>query len=169
MSKVIDLIPFLKTINEQSMINSAINAEVIDFAKSKQQILFNERRQVKRTILSEFMSSMVVIPEKGLMKVIIHDISDEGLSFDVEKENGQFVIDEEISLRVYLNQKAYFPVQVIVKHTTVIEDENVIRHGAEFYKEASQNVALQHFIKFVESASIGLKNDSGDLITHRIS
>lgn len=170
MSKVIDLVPYLKTVNNKALdMHESKAAEVVDFLESKQQILFHERRQVKRTILSELMSSMVVLPEKGLLKVTIHDISNEGVSFDVESQQGQFTIGEEISLRVYLNQKAYFPVQVVVRHATVIEEEGLVRHGSEYLKNSDNNVALQHFIKFVELASFGLKNDSGDLITHRIS
>lgn len=169
MSKVIDIVSRLKTVNQDSVIKQQENAEVVDFLQTRQQILFHERRQVKRTILSEFMSSMVVIPEVGLMKVMIHDISHDGVSFDVEVVKGQFKVGEEISLRVYLNQKAYFPVQVVIKHVTEVPDEGVFRHGAEYLKDIDNNVALQHFVKFVESASIGLKSDSGDLMTHRIS
>jgi PilZ domain len=168
-SKVIDIVSRLKTVNQESVNKYQESAEVVDFLKTRQQILFHERRQVKRTILSEFMSSMVVLPELGLMKVMIHDISHDGVSFDMETEKGQFKIGEEISLRVYLNQKAYFPVQVVIKHVTEIPEEGICRHGAEYLKELDNNVALQHFVKFVESASIGLKSDLGDLMTHRIS
>lgn len=168
-SKVIDLMPRLKTVNTMITHEQVEESPVIDFTESKQKMLFHERRQVKRTILTELISSMVVLPEKGLMKVSIHDISDEGISFDVEEAQGQFKIGEEISLRIYINQKAYFPVQVNIKHVTAIPDEGQLRHGSVFLKNADNNVALQHFVKFVESASVGLKNDSGDLIAHRIS
>lgn len=176
-SKVIDLMPRLKTLNTTTanephrfeLMREPTESPVIDFTESKQKMLFHERRQVKRTILTEFISAMVVLPEKGLMKVSIHDISDEGISFDVDETNGQFKIGEEISLRVYINQKAYFPIQVNIKHVTAIPDEGQLRHGSVFLKNADNNVALQHFVKFVESASHGLKNDSGDLIAHRIS
>jgi hypothetical protein len=176
-SKVIDLMPRLKTVNTTSsderarfeMMTEPKESPVINFTESKQKMLFHERRQVKRTILTEYISSMVVVPEKGLMKVSIHDISEEGISFDVEEAQGQFKIGEEISLRVYINQKAYFPIQVNIKHVTAIPDEGQLRHGTVFLKNADNNVALQHFVKFVESASFGLKNDSGDLMVPRIS
>ena len=45
----------------------------------------------------------------------------------------------------------------------------VIRHGTEFEKGASSDVALQHFIKFIESASEDLKKDNGDLMVTRTS
>lgn len=145
------------------------SAEIVNFTESKQKILFHERRQVKRTILSELISSMVVIPEKGLLKVTIHDISEEGVSFDLEDSQGKFKVGEEVSLRVYLNQKTYFPIQVTVKHVTPDPEEGVVRHGAIYLKNESNHVALQHFIKFIESADFNLKNDSGDLMINRIS
>ncbi len=168
MSKIIDLVPRLKTVNHD-VTNSFQSAEVVNLEDKKQTILFHERRQVKRTILTELISSMVVLPEKGLMKVSIHDISEEGVSFEIDSSYGQFKLGEEISLRVYLNQKAYFPIQVNVKHVTHDPVEGVVRHGTVYMKNEENNVALQHFVKFVESASMGLKNDSGDLMVTRIS
>ena len=70
---------------------------------------------------------------------------------------------------IYLNQKAYFPIQVTVKHVTPDPEEGVVRHGTVYLKNEENNVALQHFVKFVESASMGLKKDSGDLMVTRIS
>lgn len=183
MSKVIDLVPHLKTVNTSHSsaqgsahnlpaANQALNtqsAEVVNLEDKKQTILFHERRQVKRTILTEYISSMVVIPEKGLMKVAIHDISEDGISFDLENTYGNFKIGEEVALRVYLNQKAYFPIQVTIKHVTPDPEEGVVRHGSVYLKNEENNVALQHFVKFVESASMGLKQDSGDLMVTRTS
>lgn len=169
MSKVIDLVPRLKTVNSTNVVDTKKSAEIVNFDESKQKILFNERRQVKRTVLSDLVSSMVVIPEKGLLKVSLHDISEEGVSFELEEAQGSFKVGEEISLRVYLNQKAYFPIQVCVKHVTPVSEEGVIRHGATYLKNEDNHVALQHFIKFVESIDFNLKNDSGDLMINRIS
>ena len=168
MSKIIDLVPRLKTINRDTA-DSLNSAEVVDLQDKKQTILFHERRQVKRTLLTELISSMVILPEKGLMKVSIHDISDEGISFELDSAHGHFKVGEEISLRVYLNQKAYFPIQVTIKHVTPNSEEGVIRHGSVYLKNEENNVALQHFVKFVESASMGLKKDSGDMMVNRIS
>lgn len=170
MSKVIDLVPHLKTVNSAIKEPTApTGAEVVNLSDEKQKILFHERRQVKRTILTELMSSFVVLPEKGLMKVDIHDISEEGISFDVENINGSFKIGEEITLRIYLNQKAYFPIQITIKHITPDAETETIRHGSAYLKNDDNNVALQHFVKFVESASMGLKKDLGDLMITRIS
>lgn len=180
MGKVIDLTSRLKT-GTPSQTSFAVKAEhgfstepheVLNYAEQKQKILFHERRQVKRTILNEFVSAMVVIPEKGLLKVAIYDISEEGISFDMEAEQGRFKIDEEISLRVYLNQKTYFPLTIQVKHVTHEPLEGVIRHGANFLRNQTKDAsdaALQYFIRFIEAGSAGLKNDDGDLMAPKIS
>lgn len=143
--------------------------QVFDFDSEKKKILFQERRQVKRTILSEFMSAMIVLPELGLFKVGLFDISEEGISFETEEVSGQFKIGEQILMRVYLNQKTYFPIQVEVKHVTPDSKSGVIRHGTVFQKGFVNDVALRHFVKFVEAASEGLKKDDGDLMVTRIS
>ena len=98
MSKVIDLVPRLKTVAVQSNVDaSKSTSDVMNFDELRQKLLYQERREVKRTILTEFVSAMVVLPEKGLLKVAIYDISEEGISFDIENEHGQFQIDEDVS------------------------------------------------------------------------
>ena len=175
MSKVIDLVPHLKTVAKMVTQDSLVDFDVqqkprvLDFESEKKKILFQERRQVKRTILSEFMSAMVVLPEKGLLKVALYDISEEGISFEIETQQGQFKVGEEVLMRVYLNQKTYFPIQVSIKHATPDLKSGVIRHGTEFLKGAASDVALQHFVKFVESASQDLQKDTGDLMVTRRS
>lgn len=192
MSNVIDLKPRLKTIaahNElhpthaehlahvpeigsnpdKSHLTADSKAELVDFESEKKRLLFQERRTVKRTILSEVMSAMVVLPEKGLLKVALYDISEEGISFETESQAGQFKVDEEILMRVYFNQKTYFPIQVLIKHVTPDSENGVVRHGTEFQKSNHNDVALQHFVKFVELAGSGLRKDNGDLMVNRIS
>ena len=164
MSKVINLLPRLKTVAQPGINHSA--AEVVEFETEKKKLLFQERRQVKRTLLSEFVSAMIVLPEKGLLQVSLYDISEEGISFELDSLEGHFKVGEEILMRVYINQKTYFPVQVTVKHVTADAESGTSRHGAEYLKGQVQDVALQHFVKFIESAGEGLKKDNGDLVTH---
>jgi hypothetical protein len=167
MGKVIDLTTRLKSMVPDSAAQKA--ADVLNYDEQKSKLLIHERRKIKLTILSEFVSAMVVIPDKGLMRVAIYDISENGISFDLELEEGAFKCDEEICMRVYLNHKTYFPINVRVKHVTVEPTEAVIRHGTVFEDNAVNNAALQHFVKFIESVSLGLKNDSGDLMAPKIS
>lgn len=174
MGKLIDLTTRLKTLAPAQADFVAGKTDVLSYDEQKQKILFHERRQIKRTILTEFVSAMVVLPEKGLLKVAIYDISEEGISFDIEADQGQFKIDEEVSMRVYLNQKTYFPITIQIKHVTDEVSEGVIRHGTVFLRSASSekastDAALQYFVRFIESVSVGLKNDNGDLMAPKIS
>ena len=69
MGKLIDLTSRLKSSANEATVQK--DANVVSYDEQKQKMLFSERRQIKRTILSEFVSAMVVLPEKGLMKVSI--------------------------------------------------------------------------------------------------
>lgn len=168
MGKVIDLTTRFKELVPNQMIKETAN--IINYDEQKQMMLSQERRQIKRTILTEFINAMVVVPEKGLLQVSIHDISEQGIAFDVESDHGSFKVDEEVSLRVYLNQKTYFPITVQVKRITEENSECVMRHGSEFIKQPRTDAALQYFIKFIESVSNQcLQKDNGDLMVPKIS
>lgn len=167
MGKVIDLTSRLKSLAPTEHGAQALN--IVDYNEQKQKILFHERRQIKRTILTEFVSAMVVIPERGLLKVAMYDISEQGISFDMEFDQGAFKVDEEVSMRVYLNQKTYFPITVQVKHVTSEAIEGVNRHGSVFLKQPATDAALQYFVKFIEAVSQGLKKDEGDLMAPKTS
>ncbi len=167
-SKVIDITSRLKTVNTnptQASGSSGQNLLNMQELKGKfQPILLKERRQVERTILSDLISGMLVLPEKGLYKVSMYDISGDGLSFSLEKHMGSFSVGEEIALRVYLNSKTYFPLHVKVKHTTVDDSEEIVRHGVEYMKGSASDVALQHFVNFIISLNEGLQIDEGDMV-----
>ena len=167
MGKLIDLTSRLKSLVPAE--KSKESANVVDYAEQKQKMLMFERRQIKRTILTEFVSAMVVVPDKGLLKVSIYDISEQGVSFDTEFDQGAFKVDEVVSMRVYLNQKTYFPITVQVKHIVNETTEGVMRHGSVFLRQAATDDALQYFVKFIESVSQGLQNDNGDLMVPKIS
>ena len=140
-----------------------------DFKTKFQPTIVKERRQVERTILSDLISGMVVLPEKGLFKVSLYDISGDGLGFTMEPNMGSFQVGEEIALRVYLNHKTYFPLHVKIKHATFDSGEETIRHGVEYMKGTASDVALQHFVNFIISLNEGLKIDDGDFIAGPVS
>ncbi len=142
---------------------------VVDFEEQKKKIVQQERRTRRRTVLNEMMSSMAVIPERGLLKVLLHDISDGGLSFDTLVNEGAFAVGEEITLRIYINHKTYFPVRVTVRHVSEQPALGTLRHGATLKKDASNDVVLQYFVKFIEAASSLMKKDNGDLMVNKIS
>ena len=139
------------------------SAQVLDMTARRSEMVDQERRQVKRTILREFIGVSAVVPEKGLLKLEMHDISKGGLAFDLEGKHGGFSVGEEIALRVYLNRDTYFKFAVQIQNVRMIEDEGVIRHGANFQPDSANSVALKFFIKFIESVSANLERDGGDI------
>ncbi len=144
-------------------------SSVVDMTEKREAILSRDRREVKRTILTEFIGAFVVLPERGLLKVALYDISDNGLSFDIEMLDGGFQSEEEIAMRVYLNHSTYFPFTVSVNNCRLVEDEGVFRHGASFVKGTINDIALHHFVKFIENVSASLKTDNGDVQVSHIS
>ncbi len=142
---------------------------VSDITQVRQDIILSDRRLVKRTILTEFVGAFVVVPEKGLLRVALYDISEDGVAFDLEPTDGQFAKGDEIAMRVYMNHSTYFPFTIKVSNSRVYQDEGVIRHGANFVKGTVNDVALHHFVKFIENVSASLKKDEGDIIVSQIS
>lgn len=146
MGKVLDLTTRLTARNSSEIIKNDFKAEILDMTEARQEVLSKERRDVKRTILTEFVGAFVVLPERGLMKVALYDISDSGVSFDIEVAEGHFAQEEEIAMRVYLNHSTYFPFTVTVSNSRLIEEDGVIRHGAGFVKGTVNDVALYHLL-----------------------
>lgn len=169
MGKVLDITSRLKSQNSVENKRVMAAADVHDITEARQEMLSRDRRHVKRTILTEFVGAFVVLPEKGLLKAALYDISDSGLAFDLELLEGGFGSGEEVAMRVYLNHSTYFPFTIRVTNARAIEDEGVVRHGANFVKGSVNDVALHHFIKFIETVSASLKTDSGDVQVSHIS
>lgn len=143
--------------------------KVVDMTEAREAIINKERRLVKRTILSEFIGAFVVLPEKGLYRVTIYDISDQGVAFDIDAGSGKYQPGEEVAMRVYLNHKTYFSFIIKITNARLFAEENVIRHGANFTKGTINDVALHHFVKFIETVSASLKTDDGDIQVSHIS
>lgn len=139
-------------------------ATIVDMTERREAMLQQERRRVRRTILSEFIGVHVVVPNHGLMAVTLFDIAEGGLSFDVHGKAGRFRTGELVAMRVYLNHQTYFPFTVKITNVREIPEENLFRHGANFDAGALNEQALQHFVKFIESVSASLQTDSGDVI-----
>jgi hypothetical protein len=144
--------------------NGSAVAEVTDLSARREAIIKRERRNVKRTVLNEFVGFLVLIPGMGLQKCALRDISEEGLSFDLESRWGSFAEGEQVSMRVYLNHRTYFTFLVQVGNTRYMEDEDVYRHGGTFIPDTINEVALYHFIKFIETVSTNLRADNGDVL-----
>ena len=144
-------------------------APVLDMTERRNQIIESERREVKRTILTEFIGAFIVVPQRGLVKVSIYDISESGIAIDIDEEIGCFEAGEEIAVRVYLNQQTYFPFIVNVNHARENREEASYRHGCNFVKGTLNNEALHHFVKFIETVSASLERDTGDIMVSNLN
>lgn len=169
MGKVLDITDRLRVQNSSEISKKQAEAAIHDITEARQEMLRRDRRDVKRTILTEFVGAFVVLPEKGLLKAALYDISDNGLAFDLDMLEGGFSQGDEVAMRVYLNHSTYFPFTIKVNNGRVVEDEGVVRHGANFVKGTMNDVALHHFVKFIENVSASLKTDSGDVLVSHIS
>lgn len=140
------------------------NVPVIAIDQLREEIIAEERRKVKRTMLTEFIGASVVLPGSGLVKVTLNDISLEGLSFDIAKKYGSFSKNEEVALRLYLNHTTYFPMTLKVTNMRFIPEIGYYRHGSKFLRDSQNQEALGHFIKFIETVNTSLKADHGDIL-----
>lgn len=145
------------------------SASVVDITQMRADVLREDSRKVKRTILTEFIAVHTVVPGRGLMKVALYDINNGGLAFDMDVNKGHFQVGEEVAMRVYLNHKTYFSFIIKIKHIHDVKDEEVHRHGAEFVKGTINDVALHHFVSFIENVCAGLKHDNGDVLVSNIN
>ena len=101
-----------------------------------------ERRRARRRPILNTFSLFVVVPKKGVHRLVIHDVSDLGIGFDLDTE-GESQTDfpltpgEIIDLRLYLNQSLYLPLSVEVVR---IEERHLLRRvGAEFSNRSARN------------------------------
>ncbi len=170
MSKVLDFTRRLsKEKKNKGKSGGKSDAPIIDMTEKRSEILNEERRQVKRTILTQFIGAMALVPRKGLLKVAIHDISENGMAFDIDIKAGHFSLGEQVAMRVYLNQETYFPFVVTVQNIRALDEESVFRHGTHFVKGTINDQALHHFVKFMETVSAALQRDQGDIMVSSIA
>ena len=139
------------------------SGSIIELESHKNVAIGQERRQVRRTMLSEFVGAFIVVPQVGLQEVCLFDISDGGVAFDLEIKLGQFKVGEEIAARFYLSQNNYFTFNVQISNVRMLEDEGVYRHGTRIVREDHNYEAIDYFIHFVEAVSSIVKIDRGDL------
>ena len=166
-NNVIDISGRLKTKPATEAKNANLIGAVVDMTERRTEEILQERRSKKRTILTEFVGAFVVVPQKGLRKVDLYDISEEGISFDVSFDDGKLDIGEEVAVRIYLSQNTYFPFVVKVTNTRHIPEEGMYRHGSQFEAEGDTAESLKHLVAFIESVSTRLQSDKGDIVVNK--
>jgi hypothetical protein len=146
--------------DDQETLGPENTASIVDLSLQKEE----DKRSNRRTVLTKFFGAFVVVPEHGLQKVSLHDISATGISFETPKLDGQFSQGEELALRVYLNKEIYFPVLIEVKNVRRVPSKEMNRHGCGFIKTSRNEDVITSFVKFIESVSGDLHVDHGDLM-----
>jgi PilZ domain len=166
-----NIIPFPSKVDKNNIEKTAEShndsAPLVDIGALRSEVINSERREVKRTILTEFISMHAVVPDFGLLKVALYDINDRGLAFDLEEGKGQYSEGDQVELRVYLNHQTYFPIVTRVLH--VNKQESGTRHGCEFISESINDTALKHFVLFLENVTAAFRRDKGDVLVSKIN
>lgn len=95
----------------------------------------SERRRTHRRNLLKTFAFFVVVPKKGAHRLPVHDLSEEGIGFDLDIE-GEMIGESPIQfgdvldLRFYLNHSLYIPLKIQIVRA---EEINQIRRiGASF-------------------------------------
>jgi hypothetical protein len=171
-NNIIDLAKHRKggsaTSQTKSKGSASEQAPIVDITNMRKEIIQDERREVKRTILTGFIGAFVVVPNHGLLRVDVYDISENGIAFDMDTEYGQYEKHEEVAMRVYMNQNTYFPFIVNIQNIRKLDGTGMTRHGAYFVKGTVNDEALYHFVKFIETVSASLERDTGDVLVSNL-
>lgn len=141
---------------------------ILDVTERIQANQSDDRRKVKRVVLNEFISAHVFVAGRGMMKVILKDIHEDGLAFEIDEREGHFNRGETLEFRFYMNHETYFKFNVEVAHQAFNQDEQTYRHGCRFEKDTINDVALHHFISFLQHIAASLKTDRGDRVVSNI-
>ena len=114
----------------------------------------DERRRSARQPVVDSFSLFVVVPKKGIHRLPIHDVSAEGIGFDLDTEGESpadfpVKVGETIEIRLYLNQSLFLTLDAKVMRS---QEKNLIRRiGAEFGNRSGKNFkAFQSFLRMLE-------------------
>ena len=141
---------------------------IINMTERRQEMLEVERRGVTRTVLSQFIGVCLVMPDKGLQPVVLHDVSEGGVAFDLPLEMGGFNLGENVTLRIYLSHDTYFSFSTKVVNRRAAEAEGVMRHGTAFRKNDISFKTLFYFTKFLENVSQIARKDGGARVLGKV-
>ncbi|MDZ4676949.1 MAG: PilZ domain-containing protein [Oligoflexia bacterium] len=135
---------------------------IIDMTKRRDQLADQDRREVTRTVFSQFIGVFIVLPKLGLQPVSIYDISAGGLAFDLPSELGQFNIGEAVTMRIYLSHDTYFSYSAKIANVRAVDHGAVLRHGTILQKDDESYETLTHFMHFLQAVARVAKKDNGD-------
>ena len=111
-----------------------------------------ERRRSPRRPIFETFSLFVVAPKKGPHKLIVRDVSDLGIGFEIDAEGdkvGNFEIKpgDRLDVLLYLNQSLALPLKIVVARIAQQNPDTPRLVGGELIE--THTAAYQAFIAFV--------------------
>ena len=113
-----------------------------------------ERRRAKRRPILDTFSIFVVVPRKGVHRLQICDLSDEGIGFELDTEGESYAdfnvnTGDSLGVRLYLTQSLYLPLSVEIARLE--ERGGVRRVGASFSDKNGQSYrAFSSFLKMLD-------------------
>jgi hypothetical protein len=125
----------------------------------------SERRRSKRRELLTTFSLFAVVPQKGPLRLTVHDLSEDGIGFDldIEEEVGiltasapdlgpNMKVGSPLEVHLYLNQSLYLPLHTSIKRVEKLKTGR--RLGAEFTERGSAAYrALTAFLTMLDAVS----------------
>lgn len=115
-----------------------------------------ERRKSRRRQILDTFSLFAVIPNKGAYRLPVHDVSDDGIGFDVDldgEDQDAFPLKsgESLALHFYLNQSLYVPISVQVARIEQDAKTKVRRVGGSFSTKDSAGItAMRAFVQMLD-------------------
>jgi len=108
------------------------------------------RRSPRRPILDSF-SMFVSVDKKGDLKLKVHDVSDQGIGFDIDVDGEEYEsfspkLGDVFSVKLYLNQTLYIPLKIKVMRADKKGQNRIV--GVEVLDVASKS--YQAFLAFIK-------------------
>lgn len=145
------------------------NGNIISAEKRFAKHPVQERRQAERVILTQFISAHVVVPGEGLVPVVVRDLDDGGLSFELDRFWGCFQRGDLVQLRFYLNGQTYFAVTLEIAYSSLDQELGLARHGGKFAPDSLNREALYYFVQFLKTVAVSLKTDRGERVVSHLT
>ena len=122
-----------------------------------------ERRRAPRRPVLETFACFAVIPQHGIHRLTVHDISEDGIGFDLDTDaefRTEFSVQngDELDIRFYVNPTLYIP--LVIKVTRMEDNLSIRRVGAIFQKKnGSDYKAFLAFVTLIDRILETLRTD----------
>ena len=110
-----------------------------------------DKRKHKRKKLDRFLGSHLVDKKGKEFPVNVHDISENGMSLEIQPEDAPKLKSDEIwGMRIYLTQHNYLHLVAKIASVKHDSDANCIRVGVSFHAPGVTDLTMYHVMHLVE-------------------